>query len=161
MRTRTTSVLLALMLGATVGTSAALAADRRPVNGQFTAQAGPAEPRCGDDLTLGFEIRGVASHLGAMTGTGSNCTEWTLATSAVAIWDGRATFVAADGSTLTTVSEGAQDAPVAGVAAFDVTHTITGGTGRFAGAAGVWTVTGVIDFNTGTISGQAAGWLSY
>jgi hypothetical protein len=161
MRTRTTSVLLALMLGATVGTSAALAADRRPVNGHFTAQAGPAEPRCGDDLTLGFEIRGVASHLGAMTGTGSNCTEWTLATSAVAIWDGRATFVAADGSTLTTVSEGTQDAPVAGVAAFDLTHTITGGTGRFVGAAGVWTVTGVIDFNTGTIRGQAAGWLSY
>jgi hypothetical protein len=161
MRTRTTSVLLVLMLGATIGTSVAFAGDQRSVNGQFTAQAGPAEPRCGDDLTLGFEIRGVASHLGAMTGTGSNCTAWTLATSAVAIWDGLATFVAADGSTLNTVSEGTQDAPVAGVAAFEATHTIIGGTGRFAGASGLWIVTGTIDFTTGAVSGQAAGRLSY
>jgi hypothetical protein len=161
MRTRTTSVLLALMLGATVGTSAVLAGDQRPVNGQFTAQAGAAEPRCGDALTLGFEIRGVAAHLGALTGTGSNCTEWTLATSAVAIWDGLASFVAADGSTLSSTAEGTQDAPVAGVATFEVRHTITGGTGRFEGAAGVWVVTGTIDFTTGTISGQVAGWLSY
>lgn len=55
------------------------------------------------------------------------------------------------------MSEGTQDAPVAGVASFEVTHTITGGTGRF----GIWTVTGVIDLTSGTISGQAADWLSY
>ena len=38
---------------------------------------------------------------------------------------------------------------------------ITGGTGRFADAEGVWILTGVLDFTTGTISGQVAGWLSY
>lgn len=160
MRTRTASVLLTLIVGAAVAAPVG-AAEQRPMRGQFTAQAGPTEPRCGDDLTLGFEIRGVASHLGVLIGTGSNCTEWTLATEAVAVWDGRATFVAADGSTLTSVSEGSQDAPVAGVAAFDITHTITGGTGRFAGAAGVWSVTGLIDFTTGGIVGQVDGWLSY
>ena len=139
-----------------------VAADERPMSGQFTAQAGPSTARCGPDaLTLGFEIRGVASHLGRLTGTGSNCTEFTLATNAVAVWDGLATFVAADGSTLSTTAEETQDAPVAGRAAFAITHTISGGTGRFGGAAGVWEVTGVIDFTTGTIDGQVAGWLSY
>jgi hypothetical protein len=160
MRTRTASVALALLIGAAMAAPVG-AADARPMTGQFTAQAGPAAPRCGADLTLGFEIRGVASHLGALTGTGSNCTEWTAPIEAVAIWDGMATFVAADGSTLTTVSEGSQDAPVAGVATFDITHTITGGTGRFAGATGVWSVTGLIDFTTGGVDGRVAGWLSY
>ena len=161
MRTRMTSALLAMILGATLGTASAAAGEQRPVSGQFTAQAGPAEPRCGDALTLGFEIRGFAAHLGALTGSGSHCTEWTLATSAVAIWDGLATFTAADGSTLSSTSAGAQAAPIAGVATFEVTHTITGGTGRFADADGVWIVTGTIDFTTGTLSGQVAGWLSY
>jgi hypothetical protein len=160
MRRGTIAILLGLMLAFALAASVG-AADQRPMTGQFTAQAGPAAPRCGADLTLGFEIRGVASHLGALTGSGSNCTEWTLATSAVAVWDGLATFVAADGSTLTTASEGTQDAPVAGRATFVITHTITGGTARLADAAGVWTVTGVIDFTTGTINGQVAGWLSY
>jgi len=150
------SLILAIALAAPVG-----AAEQRPMTGQFTAQAGPATPRCGDDLTLGFEIRGVASHLGSLTGTGSNCTELTLATTAVAIWDGLATFVAADGSTLTTVSVGSQEAPVAGRAVFLLTHTITGGTGRFVDAAGIWTVSGVIDFTTGIVDGRVSGWLSY
>jgi hypothetical protein len=160
MRTRKLSILLAVILGAALAAPVA-AADERPMTGQFTAQAGPTTPRCGDDLTLGFEIRGVASHLGALTGSGSNCTEWTLATSAVAVWDGLATLIAADGSTLTTTSEGTQDAPIAGVAAFDITHIITGGTGRFDDAAGVWTLTGTIDFTTGTVRGDVVGWLSY
>lgn len=151
------ALLLAAALAAPVG-----AAGQRPMTGQFTAQAGPATPRCGPDaLTLGFEIRGTASHLGSLTGTGSNCTEFTLATNAVAVWDGLATFVAADGSTLSSTSEGTQDAPVAGRAVFAITHTISGGTGRFAGATGVWLVTGVIDFTTGGVAGQVAGWVSY
>jgi hypothetical protein len=151
------ALVLATALAAQVG-----AADQRPMSGQFTAQAAPTTPRCGPDaLTLGFEIQGVATHLGSLAGSGSNCTEFTLATNAVAVWDGLATFVAADGSTLSTTSEGTQDAPVAGRATFAITHTISGGTGRFDDAAGVWEVTGVIDFTTGTIAGQVAGWLSY
>jgi hypothetical protein len=161
MKTRTSMLIVGLIVATIVATPAA-AADQRPMRGQFTAQAAPAAPRCGPDaLTLGFEIQGVATHLGSLTGTGSNCTEFTLATNAVAVWDGLATFVAADGSTVSTTSEGTQDAPVAGRAAFDITHTISGGTGRFAGAAGVWEVTGVIDFTTGTVDGQVAGWFSY
>lgn len=159
-RIHTTAIALALLVTAALVTPA-IAGEQRPMSGQFTAQAGPAVPRCGDALTLGFEIRGVASHLGALTGVGSNCTEWTLATNAVAVWDGLATFAAADGSTLSSTSEGSQDAPVAGVATFEITHTITGGTGRFDDADGVWIVTGTIDFTTGLVSGRVAGWLSY
>ena len=161
MKTRMPILIAGLILVAIAATPAA-AADQRPMSGQFTAQAGPATPRCGPDaLTLGFEIKGVASHLGRLTGTGSNCTEFTLATNAVAVWDGLATFVAADGSTLSTTAEGTQGAPISGRAAFDITHTISGGTGRFAGATGIWAVTGIIDFTTGTIDGQVSGWLSY
>lgn len=161
MKTRMPILIAGLILAASLAAPAA-AADQRPMTGQFTAQAAPATPRCGPDaLTLGFEIEGVATHLGRLTGAGSNCTEFTLTTNAVAVWDGLATFVAADGSTLSTTSEGTQDAPVAGRAAFDITHTISGGTGRFGGAAGVWEVTGVIDFTTGVIAGRVAGWLSY
>jgi hypothetical protein len=150
------SIAVALLLTAALAAPAA-AGEQRPISGQFTAQAGAAEPRCGDALTLGFEIRGVAAHLGALTGTGSNCTG-TLTTEAVAIWDGqpcRRRRLDAD-----TVAE-AQDAPVAGVATFEVTHTITGGTGRFADPDGVWIVTGTIDFTTGMITGQVTGWLAY
>ncbi len=138
------------------------AAEARPASGRFTAQAAPAVQRCGSDaLTLGFEIEGVATHLGTFTGSGSNCTEFTLATSAVAIWDGQATFTAADGSTLTTTSIGSQSAPIAGLAEFLVVHDITGGTGRFVGAAGQWTVTGVLDFTTGRLVVSMTGWMSY
>ena len=151
------ALVLAAALAAPVG-----AAEQRPMSGRFTAQAAPTTPRCGPDaLALGFEIQGVASHLGRLTGTGSNCTEFTLATNAVAVWDGLATFVAADGSTINTTSEGTQGAPIAGQATFAISHTIAGGTGRFAEAAGVWEVTGVIDFTTGSVAGRVAGWLSY
>jgi len=157
-----TSILIAGLILAALAAAPAAAADQRPMTGQFTAQAGPTIPRCGPDaLTLGFEIRGVASHLGSLSGAGSNCTEFTLTTNAVPIWDGLVTLRAADGSTLTSTYAGAQGLPVAGIAPFENTLIITGGTGRFADADGVWVLTGVLDFTTGTITGQVAGWLSY
>jgi hypothetical protein len=161
MKTRLPILIAGMILAALVAAPGA-AADQRPMTGQFTAQAAPATPRCGPDaLTLGFEIEGVASHLGSLAGAGSNCTEFTLTTNAVAVWDGLVTLIAADGSTLTSTYAGAQGAPLAGIAPFENTLTITGGTGRFADAEGVWTLTGVLDFTTGTIDGRVAGWLSY
>ena len=150
------SLLVLLVAGPTVGRAA------RPMTGRFTASVAPVVQRCGPEaLTLGFDITGVASHLGKLTGSGSNCTEPDLGTSAVAVWDGEATFTAADGSTLTTTSAGMQDAPEAGMAAFEITHTITGGSGRLADASGVWIVAGTINFVTGQISGTVVGWMSY
>lgn len=57
--------------------------------------------------------------------------------------------------------EGEQGQPVGGFAAFAHTDTIVGGTGRFEGASGVWTISGLLDFSDLTISGTVTGWLSY
>jgi hypothetical protein len=132
------------------------------MRGSFAGTIFLAEPRCGPAaLTVGFNGVGVATHLGQMSGAATNCTEFSLGTSAVPVYDGEATFTAADGSTLTSTYVGAQAAPVAGVATYSTTTTITGGTGRFADAEGVWTVTGVLDFTTGSIDGSIVGWLAY
>lgn len=159
MMARTLALAAGLIL-ATLAAAPASGGESRPLTATFTGQAVAAEPRCGDALTLGFEINGQSAHLGSFTGVGSNCTEWALATTAVAVWDGNSAFFASDGSTITTTSQGSQAAPVGGRANFSIDHTLTGGTGRFDGVSGAWKVTGVIDFTTGTITGQATGWLS-
>jgi hypothetical protein len=161
MRRIIVSLALALTLVSALILPAA-AAEQRPVRGEFTGSGVAADQRCGPDaLTLGFVITGVASHLGRLTGSGTNCTEFTLGTQAVPIWDGIVTLEAADGSTLTASYEGRQGAPEAGVATFLHTDTILGGTGRFEGATGAWTIAGVIDLANLTVSGSVAGWLDY
>ena len=140
----------------------AAAAEPRPFSAEFTGVGIQATQRCGPDaLTLGHQVSGVATHLGRFTGTGTNCTEFTLATEAVEIWDGIVTIRAADGSTLTLAAEGSQSAPIAGVATYTHTDTVVAGTGRFADAAGVLTLTGTIDFTTLVVTGTVSGWLTY
>lgn len=154
-------------LGAALLLTAALAGpiaanERRPMHGNYAVAVVPVEQRCGPGaLAIGFEGVGIATHLGRMDGAGSNCTTFDLTTDAVAIWDGRATFVGADGSTLSLGYEGAQDAPVDGRATATSTFTVLSGTGRFEGATGTWTSTGVIDFATGQFRGSLSGWISY
>jgi hypothetical protein len=151
------SLLAALSLAA-----AADARDQRPISGHFTVGVVPVEQRCGANaLTLGFEGAGIATHLGRVTGTGSNCTEFELTTDSVAIWGGLATFVAADGSSVTVSYEGVQAAPVAGAATTTTTNTVVSGTGRFEGSTGSWTQSGEIDFSTGLFSGEFSGWIVY
>ena len=134
----------------------------RPRHGEYTVAVVPVEQRCGPNaLTIGFEGLGIATHLGRLEGTGSNCTTFDLASGAVPIWDGHATFVAADGSSIEMTYEGAQDAPVDGSAVAVSTFTVISGTGRFEGATGSWTSSGVIDFLTGEFGGSFAGWISY
>ncbi len=154
-----TMLALALVLGAVLP---AAATEQRPFSGEFTGIGVQAAQRCGPEaLTIGHQVLGVATHLGRFTGTGTNCTEFTLATQAVAIWDGTITIRAADGSTLTMTSEGSQSAPIAGVASYTQTATVVAGTGRFADAAGVLVLTGTIDFFTFAATGTVSGWLSY
>lgn len=161
MRTTARSALVALiLLLASSGT--ALADSARPMHGQITLTLVPAEPRCGAGaLTLGFTGIGNATHLGSISGSATNCTEFTLASEAVDIWDGIATFVAADGSTLTTAYAGMQEAPVAGIASAESTHAVLSGTGRFVGATGLWTLRGEVDFLAGTFRGSMSGWIRY
>jgi hypothetical protein len=157
----TVSAALALLLVIRAALPAS-AGEQRPFSGEFTGFGIQADQRCGPDaLTLGHQVSGVATHLGRFTGTGTNCTEFTLATEAVAIWDGIVTVRAADGSTLTLTMEGSQSAPVAGVASYTHTDTVVAGTGRFADAAGVLILTGTIDFTTFAVTGTVSGWLSY
>ena len=161
MRTTRLAIVLASAL-VLVASGPVAGGDARPMTGRFSATVQPVAQRCGGDaLTIGFEISGVASHLGRLTGTGSNCTEPTLATEAVGVWDGETTLTAADGSTITTISSGTQDAPVNGIATFAIEHTVVGGSGRLADASGVWNLSGTINFLTGEIDGTVDGWLSY
>ena len=154
-------------LGAVLLLTAALAGSvaaeaRRPMHGNYTITVVPVEQRCGPNaLTLGFEGAGIATHLGRLEGTGSNCTTFDLASGAVPIWDGLATFVAADGSSIEMTYEGTQEAPVDGSATVSSSFTVVSGTGRFEGAAGSWTSSGVIDFTTGQFRGSLDGWISY
>ena len=154
-------------LGAVLLLTAALAgpvaaAEQRPMHGAYSIGVVPVEQRCGPNaLTIAFEGAGIATHLGRIDGIGSNCTTFDLGTDGVAIWDGLATFVAADGSSISTTYEGAQDAPVDGRAAVASTFTVVSGTGRFEGASGSWTSSGVIDFLTGQFRGSFSGWISY
>lgn len=154
------ATVLALAAASILGGTAA-ASEQRPMRGEFTITIAATNPRCGDALTLGFDGVGLATHLGQLTGVASHCTEFTLFTQAVPLWDGVATFTAADGSTISTNYSGWQGTPVGGLAEVSSTHTIVGGSGRFAAAAGTWTLNNVIDFTTGSATGSLSGWLSY
>ena len=159
---RTIGSLSAVLLLMSALAASVAAGEQRPMHGHYTIAVVPVEQRCGPNaLTIGFAGVGIATHLGRMTGTGSNCTSFNLTTDAVQIWDGLATFVAADGSSITMSYEGAQDAPVAGRATAANTFTVVSGTGRFEGAAGSWTSSEVIDFTTGIDLGSFSGWISY
>jgi hypothetical protein len=161
MRRIIVSLVLALMLVSALILPAA-AGEQRPFQGRFTGSGIAVDQRCGPAaLTLGFAVTGEMTHLGRLSGRGTNCTEFTLDTQAVPIYDGIATLEAADGSTLTTAYDGGQGAPTAGVATFAHNHVIVGGTGRFAGASGELSVSGVFDLVTFTVSGTVSGWMSY
>jgi hypothetical protein len=152
---------LVLLLAATFA-SAVAGAEQRPMKGTFSASPATVDQRCGPDaLTIAFTIEGVATHLGRFTGSGSNCTEFDFFFDSAAIWDGLTIIEAADGSTLTLDATGLQEAPVDGVASYSHTDNVLGGTGRFANASGVLTISGLINFNTGSVTGTVQGWLSY
>jgi hypothetical protein len=71
------------------------------------------------------------------------------------------TFVAANGDILSktsTITLKATTTP--GVDTFSDAVTITGGTGRFAGDAGLVTITGQVNLNTGAFSGEITGTLT-
>lgn len=74
---------------------------------------------------------------------------------------GTAVFTAANGDTLTTSVEGTAT-PTSSPTAFTVleTHTVTGGTGRFAGATGSFVVTRSVDFADPSTAGSLDGELT-
>ena len=75
---------------------------------------------------------------------------------------GAATFTAANGDTLTATLDG-QATPTAspGVLSIVEVYTITGGTGRFAGATGTFTLKSVVNQATGVSSGTFSGTIDH
>jgi hypothetical protein len=74
---------------------------------------------------------------------------------------GTARFTAANGDELMTDVKGTAK-PAGTPTSFTVfeTHTVTGGTGRFAGARGVFTLTRSVDFADPFTQGEIEGWIS-
>jgi len=158
----------ALMIGAilaAVGVYALVqAAAQRPMTGTILLWGGPNGTTC-DATTNQIDLAGTGTlaHLGAVEVTSRNCSGADVYSTTVEITAGAATFKAADGSTVTSTFIGRQQPPAAGrhISAYTTTHTITGGTGRFANAAGTWTIAGTVDLSIGRLVGDVTGWLSY
>jgi hypothetical protein len=107
-----------------------------------------------------------ATHLGNSTWTASNILidASTLPFVGVAYDD---TITAANGDTLNTTAVATIDITTLGLSplAFSAVETITGGTGRFEGASGSFTVTGFVDLDlstgTGVLTFRSTGTISY
>ena len=70
---------------------------------------------------------------------------------------GRARFIAANGDNIFTTCTGIGSPPVDNVASIVEMHTITGGTGHFAGAKGEFTVRRLVTFGPDGTTGTTAG----
>jgi hypothetical protein len=98
------------------------------------------------------------THLGLTTGSSL---ETATLTATGSVFVTTVTYTAANGDQLFTVQNGTGAVPANGVISFTFTETVTGGTGRFAGASGSFSATGSItqatrtgefEFTSGTLS---------
>ena len=159
MKRYSSAASLVLALFAVLGLASPVAAGEQvPVRGGFagvaTVSGGP------EILTAVVNATGNASHLGRFTlaiphlvnrGTSPFPFPWTSA--------GFYQFVAANGDTLSASFTG-QVNPIPGGLADVEIATITGGTGRFAGATGSFTVTRLKDTVTFVTTGSFEGTIS-
>jgi hypothetical protein len=148
-------VLLAAALAGSALARPAEARNAVPFRGRLegTATSVPLTPPFIDTT---FVATGHASHLGRFTLTMREVVNLEAATSTQTF-----EFVAANGDTLTAAGTGtAAPAETPGVLAIVETGTITGGTGRFAGATGSFTVERLLDTPTGISAGSFSGTLS-
>ena len=94
---------------------------------------------CGTLVPVFVEGSGVASHVGRYEYSSRECVDFG---SASLPYTGRFTITAANGDAIVGIYAG--NAAVAGTTIFyEQTHTITGGTGRFAGASGEFETNGI------------------
>jgi len=139
-------------------TVSATAAATVPFKGTLDGIADPPqfEPPPSPFFSAHLLANGNATHLGRFTMDYSHRVNLlTLAGT------GTAVFTAANGDTLTTTVEGTAT-PTSSPTAFTVveTHTVTGGTGRFAGATGSFVVTRSVDFADPSTAGSIDGELT-
>jgi hypothetical protein len=131
-----------------------VASEQVPLNGSFAAVE--IDEVQGTTLFVNGSGTGNATHLGRYTVTFE--AEVDLLT---LMGVGTMTFVAANGDSLSTDFNGqATPTPDPNIFLVVELETITGGTGRFAGAAGSFRLERVIDLTTGLSSGSFSGTIS-
>jgi hypothetical protein len=147
------AVLVAVLVLSLLGSSTVLAQSvDRPFRGSFaTTRSDPAQPPAGCQLSLETGQLGQATHLGIFTGEGVTCGFNGTVTTAppfnlaggpppyfVSDFTVEQTWTAADGSTLSWVSEDGVfvQSLADGSSSALGSMRIVGGTGRFAGATG-------------------------
>ena len=130
------------------------AGDQVPFRGSMsgTATTTPIDPPIAAVL---LETSGTASHLGRFTLEAPHIVNQATRTAV-----GTYVFTAADGSTLTATLAGTATLVGPGVLAISETATITGGTGRFAGATGSFSTDRTFFPGTGETHGSFEGWIS-
>jgi hypothetical protein len=133
----------------------AVAGDRVPLNGSFegTSTRTPLDPPFVQDV---ITASGEASHLGRFDMVATAVVNLPTR-SAIGTYE----FVAANGDTLTATFTGVSE-PTAtpGVILITETATITGGTGRFAGASGTFVIERLFTPATGETTGSIQGTIS-
>ena len=147
------------------GTTQAQAGAELPFRGSFagtSAAAVDCPPTCPPTtLTITATSTGEATHLGHFTLAAVEIVN--LATNS---GTGTYTFTAANGDQLFTTTVGGEDGFIPpNISKVTQLATVTGGTGRFAGATGTFTIrmTQTIDFaaNTATLSGTLDGLINF
>jgi hypothetical protein len=109
---------------------------------------------CGSQLPVFVGTTGTGTYLGRYTYASQECADLGAATFA-----GTFTITAANGDTLSGTYAGTFTVDAAGTIHYEQTNTITGGTGRFAGASGSFQVSGLA-YSDGRDLQRASGWIS-
>jgi len=149
MRATLIALALALSLAGPVA-----AGDQVPLQGTLEARATvtPLDPPLASVL---LEGSGVASQLGRFTFDFQH-----IVNQATRVGSGTYVFTAANGDTLTADATGQATLVAPGVLTVAETGDITGGTGRFAGATGSFTIERTFFVATGTTTGSFTGTIS-
>jgi hypothetical protein len=137
------------------------ASPTRPAGGSctFASAVLPAEPGQPPNVRrLHIDEECQLMHLGRAIGSAE---ETATFTPAGPIITNRTTYTAANGDQLFVTFNGSGTPPQNGVVTFSGTETVTGGTGRFAGASGALARTGSVSVLTQTGEFETRGSLSY
>lgn len=149
---RTSFALITIVLVSAAFASSAVAQQQLPFKGTLAGvETYQIEPP--NTLVVNGTGSGNATHLGVFT------VEYEITVDLVTgAGNAAAHFVSANGDSLFCEGYGqSTDTAVPGVVMIVEAYTITGGTGRFAGATGAFTVQRVVDLGTGVTSGRFEG----
>jgi hypothetical protein len=145
-----------------VGTPVALeAASSRPAGGTCTFQKTPLPPEPGQPANvrhLHIDELCQLLHLGRAIGSAE---ETVTSTATGPVFTNSTTYTAANGDRLFVTFSGTGTVPVDGVVSFSGTETVTGGTGRFAGASGSLDRAGTVSILTLTGEFETSGAITY